>query len=266
MQTEKLRKGAEHVKSAKGGSRKFTPSIYWKEDKESHFVLFISPVGEFTTLDVHVIEISPKVWRTFICRKEACFEDESGGHCPACDELGDSPSQRTLALAVELDPVEKRIGGRRTIESLKVKMVEVEKDGETKEYPRIGVVFQAAGNFFNYITAYDAQHQDVTTLAFEIQREGKGGRTNYQFFPLPGVEVPTIDDFEDDLPDVVAYIEELGSQERYDEELKGVKRESKQAEPAQVPDEVEPSEGETEEVEQNTFAALKARLEKNRTT
>lgn len=251
MDLNKAQKGAEHVKSGGGSKKSFTPVIYWKENNEAKFLSFITPVSEFVTTSVHIYRTS-EGWRTFICRKDPVFLDESMGHCPLCDELDDSPSRKHLAIAAELEPVVKSEGGRRQITDLNLKFIEIERDGETKSYPRIGLVMQAATNFFNYLTAYDTQRDDITNVSFEIVRQGKDTKTTYSFFDYQ--MRPDFSAYEEHIPDLLGYIEEKGSLSYYEEELDldGASGELPEEAPADV--------AEAEEAA-DQFAALKARLE-----
>lgn len=269
MQADKLKTGKEHVKARSGGS--FTPTIFWKEDGETHYIAWITPAEEFITLDVHMVECRNSEhdwgWRTFVCRKNEAFEDESDGKCALCDVHGDRSTRQTYALAAELDAVEERIEGRRQITGLQVKMIEVERDGETKEYPRIGVINQGPGNFYSYFTSYDTQRAPITTLPFEIVRDGKGTKTKYQVFPVPDLPVPDLTEFEANFPDLIQHIAEQGSEARYTEELVDVRvrkrnsgRGGSPSTTTTTPDPVAEEENET------TFDALRKRLEEKNTT
>lgn len=263
MQVDKLKKGSEHIKAPVGGGGKFTPVIYWKEDQETKYLAFITPIEDMYTLDQHTVK-TKNGWRSFVCRKNEAFLDESNGECPACDLYNNKPGRKHFALAAELDQVEERVGGRKTVTDLTVKMIEREKDGKTVQYPRIGVVVQSASNFFDYLKGYDAQRADITTLSFEIQRSGQKTNTSYNFFPIPDLR-PDLTEFEEDYPSLIDYIAEQGSIERYAEELEGAEVEERKENSLRPTRAVETVIETTEEgapsQDEASFEALKARLE-----
>lgn len=264
MQADKLKKGADHIKPKSGG--KFTPIIYWKDDGETRYITFIEPISEFMTLDIHVVE-TVNGWRTFVCRDEAAFSDEEG-ECSLCAG-GDKPARKTLALAAELEPVIERSNGRKSVTSLDVKMIEIEKEGETRSFPRIGVILQSPSNFFDWFKKYDLTQGAVDENSFEVIRSGKGGKTGYQIFPV-NVPRPDLGAFEDEVPSLIDYIAELGSAAHYAEEL----GDSPPLEKRPIDDgptdtshralPVDEGEGEVAEENDASFAALKARLEGKR--
>lgn len=259
MQVDKLRKGSEHIKASSGVGGKFTPTIFWKEDGEEKILAFITPIEDMFTLNTHTIKLA-QGWRTFVCRKNEAFEDESEGKCELCDEYENKVAKKHFALAAELEPVVERVSGRKQISDLSVKMIEGKED---KLYPRIGVVMQSAGNFYDYLKTYDAQRADITTLSFEIVRSGKGTNTGYQFFPVD--MRPDLAEYEEDFPSLVDYIADLGSEERYDNELNnGGKKPSSESEEEPTPVKASKAKKKSEEESSDDFEALRARLERGR--
>lgn len=272
MDVDKLKKGSEHIKQRSGGGGKYTPVIFWGKtgpDAVKHLA-FITPIEEMYTLDYHTVK-TKNGWRSFVCRKNEAFLDESNGDCVLCDTYNNKPGLRHFALAAELEAVEEKVGGRKVITDLRVKMVEKEnKEGKTVAYPRIGVVVQAASNFYDYLKAYDAQRADITTISFEVQRSGVGSTTSYQFFPSD--IRPDLSEFESDYPSLIDYIAEQGSVERYAAEVEGVEVEEQKkggsrpaststtSTPPAATSDVETVPADSPEGE-DSFEALRARLE-----
>lgn len=213
-----------------GGKGRFLPAIYWKEDKESRYLAFLTPVAEVPRLPIHMIRTS-NGWRTFVCRKVEIFEDENPqGECPICDEFKKAPQIKYLALAVELTPVEERKGGRRIVTGFEVLMDEWESENEGKtekrEAPHVGIVSQALMNFWTPFTAKVEREVtkhgvgDLNEIVYEVQRLGKGKNgTTYVFEPYEADMRPDLSEFE--FPSLEDWIEQKGSLEYYEEELSG---------------------------------------------
>lgn len=215
-----FRKGTALIKEAaesKGGVSRFTPNIYWK-DGDVKTIAFRTPADDIPKIRIHQAVRIPDDnmergyrYDNFLCRKDPSMIEESGGHCPLCDDIGHAASERFVALAVELEPVTQ---GKRT-SALNVKYSKFErKDGTEVEIPRWGLVVQASKNFFAWLGAYDETKGDITEKAFEVQRQGGSKDTKYFFFP-EDAPLPDFSPIEDQLPDLEDLLEQMGSDEKY---------------------------------------------------
>lgn len=214
-----LRKGTDEIrKSAEGGGGggKFTPFIGWK-DGDTKFVYFLTPAEEIPKLKLHSFVEVPYEdsdgnegtrYDTFVCRKDPAFREESGNTCDLCDRVGHNPTEKFVALAVELEPV--KTGKKVTGVELSMRKF-TDREGNEREVPQIGLVVQASRNFFSPYVAWDSR-VDLSETSFEVQREGASTDTKYYFFPVEAK--PDLDDF--DVPSLEEIIERMGSEEKYE--------------------------------------------------
>lgn len=265
----KLKRGQENMVQTGGGRGRFLPGIYWKEDKETRFLAFLTPVGQVPKLPIHFIRTA-NGWRQFVCRKSEIFEDENpNAECAICDEYKKAPNFKWLAIAVELTPKTERTNGRVKISGFEILMDEweSEKDGKTekREAPHVGIVAQALSNFWTPFTAEVEREQtrngvgDLDEVVYEIQRLGKGKNgTSYKFYAYS--DRPDLSDYLDDFPTLEDWIEEKGSLDYYENELSGgVEDDGKEETTAEASDESH-AKGEQPDTE-SRFEALRARLE-----
>jgi hypothetical protein len=162
-------------------------------------------------------------------------------------------------VAVELEPVTKEVRGRPRPIGFEVKtetFTRKNEDDEEEEVttPVIGVVSQAASNFFGYLSSFDENQAPVQETAFSVEREGGGTDTSYNFVhymdqpvDLSGI-IDNIDGIlyiEDELDELVegidgqeeldqaitiadavlnARLDELADGEKYEEETRKLKK------------------------------------------
>jgi hypothetical protein len=215
-----FRKGTDLIKSTaenRGGKRKFTKNIYWKPG-DVRTIAWVTAADEIPKVRLHQMVRIPDDrlesgvrYETFLCKKDPSMVDESGGVCPLCDDVEHEPTERFIALAVELE-AEKE--GKR-VKSLKVKYDTVKRDDGTEvEYPRWGIVIQGAKNFFSYFAAYDEMSGDIRDTAWEITREGDGVGTKYHSFEVKAA-LPDLSEVIDNIPTLETLLEEMASDEKY---------------------------------------------------
>jgi hypothetical protein len=160
-------------------------------------------------------------YETFLCKKDPSMAEEYEGKCELCDRVEHDAAERFVALAVELEVV--RDGKK--VKEVKVKYDSVprKKDDGTEEvvdYPRWGLVIQAAKNFFSFYAAYDESTGDIRDVAWEVVREGGGTDTKYHSFVLmkdakSAADLPDLSDIVDAIPSLDDLLEEMGSEEKY---------------------------------------------------
>lgn len=214
------RKGTDLIKQtaeSKGGKRKFTKSIYWKTG-DVRTIAWVTPADEIPKVRLHSMVPIPDDkmpsgvrYETFLCKKDPSMVEESGGICPLCDVVEHDPTERFIALAIELE-AEKE--GKR-VKNLKVKYDTVKRDDGTEvDYPRWGLVIQGAKNFFSYFAAYDEMSGDIRDTAWEITREGDGVGTKYHAFEVKAT-LPDLTEVVDNIPTLDTLLEEMASDEQY---------------------------------------------------
>jgi len=207
-----LRKGTEEIRKAeKSSGGKYTSFIGWK-DGDTKLVYFVTPAEEIPKLKLHSFVEFPTEdgsrYDTLVCRKDPAFRDESGNTCELCDRIGHAPTEKFVALAVELEAIKegKKIKGvtalMRTYE---------DRDGNEVEVPQVGLVVQASRNFFAPYVAWESR-KDLEETSFEVQRDGASTDTKYYFFPVDAK--PDLEGLE--IPDLLDVIERMGSEEKYE--------------------------------------------------
>lgn len=193
-----IRRGAAAIQEAaessgQGGSfRPYLPSLFWKEDKEERYVLFLNEIDDVPLFDmIQFIKDENGYYHEAVAKTSAPFSEK----VDQFEKLWDAKAvQRNVAIAVELEPVIEIVkeGGktRRKPRGFEVKTTEYERrilddDGEatddTEEVtaPVIGYISQSPNNFFNHVANYDANDAPVVSTALKITRLGKDKSTSY---------------------------------------------------------------------------------------
>ncbi len=186
----KFRTGGEAVAAAatrSGG--KFTPTVKFEAGK-TKYLQFLTPLDETPTVLLHNFIITGeredggKIYNTFISRRDPAL-DGADGYDPLIDKFGVMPTNKTIGLAVELEPqFEKKAGGgRQVLVGFDVATRQFEnKDGETIEVPAVGLVVQSPSNFWNHIVVND-DIKPIEETVFAVTRTGADTTTAYTFVP-----------------------------------------------------------------------------------
>lgn len=191
-----------------GNFRPFIPAIYWKEDREERYILFLNDIDSIPTLEmIGFIPTEGGFFQETVAKTDPFFGQKK-------DEFvtkWDAPVRKTnIAVAVELEPMIEVVDGRKKPRGFEVKTVEYDRripneDGEltdeTEEVvaPAIGIVAQSPFNFFNVVAAYDATEAPIHKTPLKIKRVGKDSNTTYT--------VVGYDDQEIDLSNLLDYVD-----------------------------------------------------------
>jgi len=217
-----LRKGTDLIREASSSKKKvrYTTYLSW-QDGDSRLVAFLTPADQIPKVKIHqFVKVSDDSergfhWDSFICRKDPAFARESQNTCDLCDRIGHDPVEKYLAVAVELEPT---YSGKRITGAELVTGEYTNKEGDTVEFPKWGLVIQAARNFFSYLATHDDRVGPITDTVFEIVREGNDSQTKYHFLPMTHVQVPDLsEDFQNMIPSVEELVERMGSEEKYED-------------------------------------------------
>jgi hypothetical protein len=196
-----FRKGLEAIEEAtNSGGKKFSPfvpQIKWSEDKESKYILMLTPISESVTCDLHEwIKVGENSRRDgtkydnfeqFISRKDDGIRED---YDDIEDRLGKLPRRRTLGVAVELDPILEVKDGRKRPKGFAVKTeTYTNRDGDEVETPVIGIVLQASKNFYGWLGSFDNNQAPITETPFQVVRRGMDSDTTYDFMPFVDQEV-----------------------------------------------------------------------------
>lgn len=227
MSNRTFQKGTSLIKEAasrKGGGGRFTPNIFWKPG-DVKTIAFLTEAGEIPKVLVHQMVRVPDDrfesgfrYENIICKKDPSMADEFGGSCELCDNVKIDPTERFIALAVELEPVK----DGKQISALKVKVNRAKnKDGIEQEYPQWGLIMQASSNFFAYYANYADTGADIREVAWEVHREGGSTDTKYHpYIVMNGrnaVALPDLSEIADSIPSLDDLLEGMASEEKYAE-------------------------------------------------
>jgi hypothetical protein len=259
------------VATSRGG---YLNTILWKTDKESRYLAFLTAIEDVPKLAIHFFQAA-NGWRTFVCRRNEIYEDESNGECAICEmaerdlEDGDKKESRFkanwkhFAIAVELEPIEERVNGKKQITGFELKMETYEnKAGEEVTVPVFGLVSQALTNFWTPLSVMVDRKGDLTEQVIEVVRSGgKKSKVSYNFFDYPGREQVDVllEEYEDRIPSLIDWITEKGSKEHYDRELDGFDPEAEEDEGEQSAS--TDSQDDSTQKSQSKFDELKSQLE-----
>lgn len=208
-----IRRGSAAIQEAakssgKGEFRPFLPAIYWKDDQEERYILFLNEVEDMPLFDmIQYIPVEGGYFQETVSKTDQFF----GERTDAFEKDWDATIRKTnVAIAVELEPVVEVVNKRRKPRGFEVKTIEYERrifddDGEatdeTEEVtaPAVGYVAQSPNNFFNQISNYDANEAPVTATALKVTRIGKDKTTVYQ--------IVGYDELPIDLSNLVGYVD-----------------------------------------------------------
>jgi hypothetical protein len=211
-----FRRGADAIakaqeKAKSGGTfRPFTPSLFWKDDGDEKYLLFLNPLADIPT--VEMISFIPVVqkkgdgtkytsYEQVIARTDSAIgEDED----PMVSEWDGKPRETCVAVAVELEPTfEEVVKGDKTYKrptGFEVKTTTFERrirdddgeltdDTEEVEAPAVGFITQSPTNFFNVVTSFDSNTAPIEDTAVRITRVGKDTSTVYSIDGFEDLEI-----------------------------------------------------------------------------
>src|ERR1700677_15448 len=208
-----IRRGSAAIQEAakSSGSKEFhpfLPAIYWKDDQEERYILFLNEIEDTPLFDmIQYIPVEGGYFQETVSKTDQFFGEKSDEF----EKKWDATVRKTnVAIAVELEPVVEVVNKRRKPRGFEVKTIEYERrifddDGEatdeTEEVtaPAVGYVAQSPNNFFNQISNYDANEAPVTETALKVTRIGKDKTTVYQ--------IVGYDELPIDLTNLVGYVD-----------------------------------------------------------
>lgn len=223
------------AKSGGGSFRPFTPSLFWKDDGDEKYLLFLNQLDDIPTVDmIGYIPVERKkgdgetftYFEQVIARTSDVIGEDSD---PMVDDWDGNPKDTCVAVAVELEPSFETVKGRKRPVGFEVKTNTYERrvrddegelTDETEEVttPVLGFVTQSPHNFFNVVTSFDANDAPIDQCAVKITRVGSKTDTTYtiQGYPEQEVDLGGLLDYVDgisylgdDLDDVIEQIDGL---------------------------------------------------------
>lgn len=200
---------AEHTS---GNYRAYLRSLYWKDDKEEHYVLLLNEVDEIPTVDmlgyIPVKMGDHEVYQEVIAKTNDPTPGESSD--PLVDDWDAQVRKTSVAIAVELEPQIEVVKGRKKPVGFEVKTEEYSRykrndkgeatdEEEEVTAPVLGYIAQSPTNFFNLIANYDDNEAPVVETPLKITRLRKDKDTTYT--------VIGYDDLPVDLSNLVEYLD-----------------------------------------------------------
>jgi hypothetical protein len=222
-----FRRGAEAISAAAtrptGGN--FTPTFKFEADKVK-YLQFITGIEDIPTVLMHRFVIvgqredGGEIYENFISRRDPAL-DGPEGYDPIIDRFGYQPSQRCIAIAVELEPILSGPAGKKKITGWEVAKRQYEtKEEGTQEVPNVALIIESPYTFFSHLTAIADMGQELTDAVFAVKRTGKKTDTSYTF-----LKVDEAIDVEEEIADFLdefnfeAYLEDLADEDKMHEHI-----------------------------------------------
>lgn len=221
-----FRRGAEAIQAAatRTGGGSFTPTHRF-EAGETKYLQFLTPIEDVFTVLMHRFVITgyredgnTPIYKDFISRRDEAL-DGPEGYDPLIDRFGLNPSQRSIAVAVELEPVWKKQGTKKVIDDWKIVEREyTDAEGTEHVVPNIALVVESPFTFFGHLTAF-ADVKPIESVIFAVVRTGKSTDTTYTLIEadkaLEGAD-ELYEEFSEQF-DLEAYLDELADEDRMHE-------------------------------------------------
>ena len=218
-----FRRGAEAIQAAtKSSGGKFTP-VFKFEAGETKYIQFLTSIEDVPTVLMHQFIIvghredgSPKYER-FISRRDSAL-DGADGYDELIDRFGSNPSQRSVALAVELEPQFVKKGTKNVLEGFDVAMREyTDSEGNEKGVPNVALVIESPYTLYTHLTAF-SDLEPIEDVVFGVKVTGKGKDKTYTLMRAGealdfGDE---LDEFIDEI-DFDAWLDNLADEDRMKE-------------------------------------------------
>lgn len=223
-----FRRGREAIKEAnerKGGGnfQPFAPKLFWKDDGDEKYLLFLNPIEEIPQVDlIPMVPITRErqdgseytFYADFIARTDPAIGEEEDR---LVEELEARVRRSNMAVAVVLEVETESVKGRTRPVGFSVATTEFERrirddkgeltdETETITAPDIGFVAQSPLNFFNWLEAFDASEAPMTETPLKVKRMGGDQNTTYAFTPYMDqpVDLTNLLDFVDG----ISYLDE----------------------------------------------------------
>lgn len=201
-----------------GGFRPFMPSVQWKQDGESKYVLILSDiddVGEFLLHQFIPVGRGTKSngeeftrYDEFLSRKDPAIGED---YDDLEDRLEREPKTRCIGVMVELEPIVK--GKKITGFVAKTEtFTRKTDDGEVETTaPVIGLCTQSAYTLWGALDSYNSSLGSLIDIPLQIIRRGKDQNTRYDIIPFKGdpVDLSPVIEFMDGITYVGDDLEEL---------------------------------------------------------
>jgi hypothetical protein len=174
----------------------FCPEIKWVDDREEKFIAFLNRPEDIPTVALHTFvpvgTATSKAgkeytkYESFIDRTDPGVGEDKDD---LTERLGHRSQQRSVAVAVELEPTYVKVNGRNRPNGFQVKTetyTRKTEDGGTEEVeaPLVGLVIQSPRNFFGWVGSFHESTAPIEETPLQVIRRGKDAGTAYDFTPF----------------------------------------------------------------------------------
>lgn len=218
-----FRKGGDAVvaAAARSGTGAYAPIMRF-EGGETKYVQFMQPMDDIYTVLMHQYiivgerEDGSPIYERFISRRDPGL-DGPKGYDEIWERFGYKPTERSIAVALEVEPVYgEGKGTRKKIEGFDVVERQYEdKEGETITVPNFALIIESPKTFFTHLAA-NADIKEIDESIFAVKRTGKGTDTTYTFIDTGEDALDVEDLYEEFLEtfDLEAWLENLADEQR----------------------------------------------------
>lgn len=187
---------AQESQRSGGALPAFCPEIKWVDDREEKYIAFLTRPEDIPTVALHTFvpvgTATSKAgkeytkYESFIDRTDPGVGEDKDD---LTERLGHRSQQRSLAVAVELEPTYSTVNGRKRPTGFAVKTENYTRktdDGGTEEVeaPVIGMIVQSPRNFFGWVGSFHESMGSIEETPLQVLRRGKDAGTAYDFTPF----------------------------------------------------------------------------------
>lgn len=183
-----FRKGGDAVvaAAARGGGGAWAPVMRF-EAGDTKYIQFMQPMDDIYTVLMHQYiiigerEDGSPIYERFISRRDPGL-DGAKGYDEIWERFGYKPTERSIAIALEVEPVfGEGKGSRKKIEGFDVVERQYEnQEGETVTVPNFALIIESPKTFFTHLAA-NADIKEIDETIFAVKRTGKQTDTTYTF-------------------------------------------------------------------------------------
>lgn len=214
-----FRRGAEAIQAAKESTGKgaFKPVFTFEEGTK--YLQFLTAMDDVPTVLMHQFitvgyrEDGKPKYERFISRRDPAL-DGPEGYDELIDRFGSNPSQRSIAVAVELEPIWKMNGTKKVLDGFDIVEREYESNGETKAVPNVALVIESPHTLFGHLSSLN-DLKPLENYVWAITVAGKGKDKTFT-----ATDVGAALDFEGELDsfleeiDFDGWLDELSDEDR----------------------------------------------------
>jgi hypothetical protein len=162
-------------------------------------------------------EDGSKISRDFVSPLDDSIDGPTGTD-QLVERWGSTPSQRSIGLAIELEPIQEKKGSRKVIVGWEpVMRTYTDSEGEEKEVPNVALVIESPYTFYNHLGVVDDQTPIEETI-ISVTRTGKSTDTSYTILPVgealsdDELEEMGVDEFFEEF-DFEGYLDEISDKD-----------------------------------------------------